>query len=70
MLSVKELSVWIGIKEKTIYSWLGSGRLPHRKLGSRVLFCPKEIEVWLATLQRGPKSVKPLPWEADSATKR
>lgn len=58
LISVKELSALIGIKPKTIYDWVETERLPHRKLGSRVLFCPQEIEKWLNSLQKGPKIVE------------
>jgi excisionase family DNA binding protein len=69
-LSVKEMSEWLGIKSKTIYDWVQTQRIPHRKLGSRVLFCPEEVQQWLDTLQRGPSLRHKVPRETASATKR
>jgi predicted DNA-binding transcriptional regulator AlpA len=70
LISVKELSIWIGLKPKTIYSWLETEKIPYRKLGSRVLFCPIEIQIWLDTLQKGPKLVEPISRETASEMKR
>ena len=70
LLSVKELSAWISIKPKTIYDWVGTERIPYRKMGSRVLFCPKEIQIWLDSLQKGPNLVQTLTRETASEMKR
>jgi len=70
LLSVTELSTWLNLKPKTIYDWVETERIPYRKLGSRVLFCPLEVQLWLNTLQKGPRVVEKDDWETPSATKR
>jgi excisionase family DNA binding protein len=70
LLSVKELSEWIGIKPKTIYDWANSERIPNKKIGSRVLFSPDEVQSWLDTLQRGTKLRQKDEMETTSETKR
>jgi excisionase family DNA binding protein len=70
LISVKELSAWIGLKPKTIYDWVETQRLPYRKLGSRVLFCPLEIQKWLNALQKGPKIVEKISRETAFSSER
>jgi len=55
LIQVKDLSHWIGWKPKTIYDWAETERIPHYKLGSRLMFSPTEIRAWLNSLHKGPK---------------
>lgn len=47
LLSVKEASAWLGIPAFTIYSWALSRRIPHYKIGRRVLFSKDELKRWI-----------------------
>lgn len=70
LLSVKHLSILISVKVKTIYDWVATDRIPHYKIGSRVLFCPNQINSWLKTLQRGPMVGENQCRETDSEKER
>jgi excisionase family DNA binding protein len=37
-LSVEEAAEFLRVKTSTIYSWVSQGKIPHSKVGSRVLF--------------------------------
>lgn len=43
---VEETAEYLGIRPKTLYEWVRTGRVPHRKLGFNVRFDPAEIETW------------------------
>lgn len=47
LLSVKEASAWLGIPAFTLYSWALSRRIPHHKIGRRVLFSRDELKRWV-----------------------
>lgn len=50
LLNVKEAADLLGVNLWTIYKWAESGRIPSRKLGSRVRFSRSDLlecgEVW------------------------
>ena len=46
-LNVKELSRLTGLKQSTIYQWVSQGKIPHIKLGRKILFDPDEINKWI-----------------------
>jgi len=43
----QELSEYLGMSIRTIYFWVVQRKIPHFKLGKRVRFDLKEIELWL-----------------------
>ena len=47
LVSVKEASAWLGISAFTIYSWALSQKIPHYKIGKRVMFSKEELKRWL-----------------------
>lgn len=47
MWSVQETALRTGLSRHTIYAWVHQRRIPHAKLGRRVLFDPREIGQWL-----------------------
>ncbi len=47
MLSVQETALRTGLSRHTIYAWVHQRRIPHAKVGRRVLFEPTEIGQWL-----------------------
>ena len=51
-ISIKELSEYSSLSQKTLYEWAGTGRLPAIKLGRRVLFDLEDIDRLLASLKR------------------
>jgi len=47
LLSVPELAERLGVSPDTLYTWRARGRLPHVKVGGRLLFDPRAITAWL-----------------------
>lgn len=50
LLTVKELSQWLQVKESTIRKRVCYNRIPHLKVGSSVRFVPSWIKAWLCSL--------------------
>ena len=64
-MSVKTISTYLGVAKSTIYKWVESGFIPHKKLGKHVLFIKKDIDHWVFNdgkivedLPNLPKSIK------------
>ena len=51
-LSIKELSDYIGIKPKTLYSWVSKGVIPHYRIMGLVRFNKREIDQWLISCHK------------------
>ena len=47
LLNVKELAKIIKVRQGTIYLWVSQEKIPHIKLGKRVLFDKSEIKKWI-----------------------
>lgn len=47
LLSVKEASGWLGISVFTLYSWAQGKKLPHYKIGKKVMFSKDDLKRWL-----------------------
>ena len=58
LLTVKELSVLISVKESTLYSWAGKGLIPAHKLNGLLRFDWQEIEVWIKNSGKEPEAVR------------
>jgi excisionase family DNA binding protein len=43
-LSINELSEYLGIKPKTLYSWVSKGVLPHYRIEGLIRFKKQEID--------------------------
>jgi excisionase family DNA binding protein len=49
LLDIVELSEILGVTKATIYSWTSQNKIPHVKLGNRILkFREDEIREWIA----------------------
>lgn len=44
---VNQAAEYLGIRPKTLYEWVRTGRIPYRKLGFNVRFDPVELEAWV-----------------------
>jgi excisionase family DNA binding protein len=62
-LTVKELSEYIKVKEKTLYYLVGKGNIPHYRIGKLVRFRRDEIDGWLED-----KKVTSPPKQTDAET--
>jgi len=49
---VKRAAQFLNLSPFTVYRWSGDGRIPCRRLGSRLRFVPAELRLW-ASLQSG-----------------
>lgn len=61
---VEEAAEYLGIRPKTLYEWVRTGRVPHRKLGFNVRFDPTELAEWVEGQSAGAGSSE----AAESAT--
>lgn len=50
---VDEAAEYLGIRPKTLYEWVRTGRVPHRKLGFNVRFEPDELRAWVEAQSEG-----------------
>lgn len=55
LLDIVGLSRAIGVKSKTVYSWVHTRQIPHVKVGRLVKFDLNDIEAWIAE-----RKVKPM----------
>lgn len=49
-LTVKQVSEWLQVKEKTLYAWAAAQRIPSIHIHGLVRFPLKELERWLISL--------------------
>ena len=54
-LSAKELSVYLHVKQDTIYKWIDRKGLPCTKAGRLWRFKAKEVDAWLRSGGAAPK---------------
>lgn len=46
--TIKDISKYLNVKERTIYSWINKGIIPHHKLTNKVIrFNLNTINEWL-----------------------
>ncbi|MFW6198624.1 MAG: helix-turn-helix domain-containing protein [Acidobacteriota bacterium] len=56
---VEEAAEYLGIRPKTLYEWVRTGRVPHRKLGFNVRFEPDELRAWVEAQAEGEEASAP-----------
>ena len=61
MLTVKELSAWLNIKESTLYLWVSKNKIPCRRIHGLVRFEPEAIHAWLKSFETSPGKPFSLP---------
>jgi excisionase family DNA binding protein len=49
LLNVNEAAVYLRVKQSTLYGWVHSRKIPHRKHGSKLVFCTEELQKWSQT---------------------
>jgi excisionase family DNA binding protein len=57
IISIKELSLYLGIKEKTLYAKLAAKEIPHYKIARLVRFKKEEIDRWIEEKKIVPKNI-------------
>jgi excisionase family DNA binding protein len=48
LLDVSEAAVLLGIARQTVYQYVSAKKIPCVKIGSRVLFCERDLEMWVS----------------------
>lgn len=48
LVTIKEVSGFLKVKESTLYSWVNSGSIPSYKLNGLLRFDMEEIEEWIS----------------------
>jgi excisionase family DNA binding protein len=46
-LTVKELCDWIRLSRSKVYSLVTSNKIPHAKVGGKILFDKEKIKIWI-----------------------
>ncbi|MHC4887010.1 MAG: helix-turn-helix domain-containing protein [Planctomycetota bacterium] len=59
MLTVKETAALLRVSEKTVYRWVGKGKVPHVRVGGQYRFPRSELLSWAR--ERGKAVSGPLP---------
>jgi excisionase family DNA binding protein len=55
LLTPDEVCAWFSISKSTLYAWVNGGKIPHIKLGGKLLrFDPAALKVFLDGWQRAP----------------
>ncbi len=47
LVTIKDLSAYLTVKESTLYSWVHNGTIPFHRLNGLIRFDMQEIESWV-----------------------
>ena len=47
LVTIKDLSAYLTVKESTLYSWVHNGTIPFHKLNGLIRFDLEEIKSWV-----------------------
>lgn len=47
LLTIKEVALYLGIPESTLYFWIETGQMPHYRLGRLVRLKKEDVDAWL-----------------------
>jgi excisionase family DNA binding protein len=53
LLSIKQAATALSVSERTVWTMVHNGELPHMRLGRRLLFSRTALEAWVARRQTG-----------------
>jgi len=48
-LTVKELCEWIRLSRSKVYALVTANKIPHAKVGGKILFDKEKIKIWIET---------------------
>ena len=54
LVTIKEISIYLKVKESTLYSWVHNGIMPFYKLNGLLRFDMAEIEAWVRKSKPSP----------------
>lgn len=52
VMTADQVAEFLAVDRKTVYDYANRGRIPHRRLGKRLLFSRSAVTAWLAGSQR------------------
>lgn len=52
-LTVEEIAIYLGLSKDMIYKLVRGKRIPHVRVGSRILFKRESIDKWLFDIEEG-----------------
>lgn len=58
--SIKEVSEYLGIKQKTLYAWTSQGKIPYLKIHGLLRFQKEKIDAWLDLSQKEISQLPPI----------
>jgi len=58
LVSIKELSQFLNVKQSTLYAWVHNGTIPFYKLNGLIRFDLDEIQEWVRNSKPETKNVK------------
>ena len=76
LVTIKDLSAYLSVKESTLYSWVHNGSIPFHKLNGLIRFDLVEIQAWIQASKRVstdsivPSRKKPAPQDIDRIVRK
>ena len=49
LMTIKDIAEYLQVKDRTVYSWINKGIIPHYKIESLIRFKENEINEWLSS---------------------
>ena len=53
LLSLKDAARALAVSDRSLWEWTKAGRVPHVRLGRRVLYSPDDLRRWVEGQRRG-----------------
>jgi len=54
LLSLKDAARALAVSDRSLWEWTKAGKVPHVRLGRRVLYSPDDLRRWVEGQRRGP----------------
>jgi excisionase family DNA binding protein len=54
LLSLKDAARALAVSDRSLWEWTKGGKVPHVRLGRRVLYSPDDLRRWVEGQRRGP----------------
>ena len=54
LLSLKDAARALAVSDRSLWEWTKAGKVPHVRLGRRVLYSPDDLRRWVEGQRQGP----------------